>query len=498
MKAIQTKTDPAVSRAFDAISPATDASGRDDFRSLAVLPFVNATASAEGDYFADGLTESIINQLSKLPRLRVVARASAFKYKGQDVDAQTVGRELNVQAVLTGRLLQLGDRLIIKVDLGDVAGGWQLWGEQYQRKLSDILVVEEEIATEISNALRLKLTARERQQLSKHYTDNIDAYHLYLKGRYHWNKYSHNGLRKALDFFQQAIDLDPTYALAYAGMADCYYRLSNAYLKPAQAMPRARAAAMRALEIDDALSEAHAALGLIKMLHEWDWPGAELEFRRAIELNQNSSIAQQRLGFYFNLLGRSEEAIAQLRVALNLDPLSTQISQGLSLAFLQLGQYDRAIEEMQTTLEMDSNFATTFYLLGWVHLKKGEPAEAVSLFEKAVALDNCHLFLGALGHAYAICGMRDKAMNMLDQMQQESQERYVSEYSRAVVHAGLGDKDRAFECLERAYEEHSDMMAWLTIGTEWTSLRSDPRFQSLQRRVGLLRDYQQQYISLAQ
>lgn len=488
VKRIPVEPDPRTAKASET-SPAEDTPSHERFRSLAVLPFINATASADGDYFADGLTESIINRLSKLPRLRVVARTSAFRYKGQTVDPQKVGQELNVRTVLTGRLVQLGDRLIIKVDLTDVAGGWQLWGEQYQRKLSDILAMQDEIATEISNALSIKLTARERHELTKHYTDNIEAYHLYLKGRYHWNKYSHSGLRKALEYFQEAIEIDPTYALAYAGMADCYYRLSNAYLKPAQAMPRARAAALRALEIDDTLAEAHAALGLVKMLHDWDWPGAELEFRRALDLNQNSSMAHQRLGLYFNLLGRSEEAIAQLGVALNLDPLSTQIPQGLSLAYLKLGQFDRAIEVMQTPFELENNYAPTIYMLGWIHLQKGEAAEAVASFEKAVALDDCQIFLGALGHAYAICGMRDKARDMLDQMQQQSKERYVSQYGRAVVYAGLGEKDETFACLELAYEERSDMMTWLKIGPEWASLRSDPRFISLQLRVGLHRDY---------
>ena len=469
------------------------------FRSLAVLPFFNATASAEGDYFADGLTESIINRLSKLPRLRVVARTSAFRYKGRTIDPQKVGQELSVRTVLTGRLVQLGDRLIIKVDLSDVAGGWQLWGEQYQRKLSDILAMQDEISTEISNALSIKLTARERHELTKHYTDNLEAYHLYLKGRYHWNKYSHSGLKRALDYFQQAIELDPTYALAYAGMADCYYRLSNTYLKPVQAMPRARAAALQALEIDDALPEAHAALGLVKMLHDWDWPGAEREFRRAIELNQNSSIAHQRLGLYFNLLGRSEEAIAELRVAMKLDPLSSQIPQGLSIALLQMGEYDRAIEEARGALDLERNYHTTSYMLGWLHERKGELAEAVALFEKVVALDDSPMYLAALGYAYAIYSLTDKARAVLEQLQKQSAERFVSQYSLAMVQAGLGEKDRAFEYLELAYEERSDMMAWLKIGPEWTSLRTDPRFQSLQRRVGLHRDYRQKFIySIAQ
>lgn len=499
VKKIQVEPEPDVNVSSNSADPAEDTTSRDDFRSLAVLPFINATASADGDYFADGLTESIINQLSKLPRLRVVARASAFKYKGQTIDSQKVGQELNVRTVLTGRLVQLGDRLIIKVDLSDVAGGWQLWGEQYQRKLSDILAVEEEIAAEISNALSLKLTAHERQQLTKHYTENIDAYHLYLKGRYHWSKYSHLGLKRALDFFQQAIELDPTYALAYAGLADCYYRLSNTYLKPAQAMPRARAAALQALEIDDTLPEAHAALGVVKMLHEWDWPGAEQEFRRAIDLNQNCSIAHQRLGLYYNLLGRSDEAIAELRVAMNLDPLSSQVAQGLSIAFLQMGQYDRAIEEMRTALDLERNYHPANYMLGWLHQRKGEFAEAVALFEKVVALDDSPVFLGALGYAYGVYGLTDKARDVLDQLQQQSEERYVSQYSRAMVHAGLGENDRAFECLELAYEERSDLMAWLRVGPEWTSLRSDPRFASLQRRVGLHRDYRQTYkYSIAQ
>lgn len=476
-----------------------DAPNRDDFRSLAVLPFINATASADGDYLADGLTESIINQLSKLPRLRVVARASAFKYKGQTFDSQKVGKELNVLTVLTGRLVQLGDRLIIKVDLSDVAGGWHVWGEQYQRKLSDILAVQEEIATEISNALSIKLTARERHELTKHYTDNLEAYHLYLKGRYHWNKYSHSGLKRALDYFQQAIELDPTYALAYAGMADCYYRLSNTYLKPVQAMPRARAAALQALEIDDTLPEAHAALGLVKMLHDWDWPGAEQEFRRAIDLNQNCSIAHQRLGLFFNLLGRADDAIAELRVAMKLDPLSAQIPQGLGIALLQLGEYDRAIEEMRTAVDLERNFHTTNYMLGWLHERKGELAEAVGYFEKVVATDDSPMYLAALGYAYAIHGFTDKARDVLDQLQKQSEENFVSQYSLAMVHAGLGEADQAFEYLELAYEERSDMMAWLKIGPEWTSLRSDPRFQSMLRRVGLHRDYQKKYkYSIAQ
>jgi TolB-like protein/Tfp pilus assembly protein PilF len=498
VKRIEVEPERASGKSSDSAG-ADDAANHDDFRSLAVLPFINATASADGDYLADGLTESIINQLSKLPRLRVVARASAFKYKGQTFDSQKVGKELNVLTVLTGRLVQLGDRLIIKVDLSDVAGGWHLWGEQYQRKLSDILAVQEEIAAEISNALSIKLTARERHELTKHYTDNLEAYHLYLKGRYHWNKYSHNGLKRALDFFQQAIELDPTYALAYAGMADCYYRLSNTYMKPVQAMPRARAAALQALEIDDTLPEAHAALGLVKMLHDWDWPGAEQEFRRAIELNQNCSIAHQRLGLFFNLLGRADDAIAELRVAMKLDPLSAQIPQGLGIALLQLGQYDRAIEEMRTAVDLERNYHTTNYMLGWLHERKGELAEAVGFFEMVVATDDSPMYLAALGYAYAVYGLTDKARDVLDQLQKQSEERFVSQYSLAMVHAGLGEADRAFEYLELAYEERADMMAWLKIGPEWTGLRADPRFQSLQRRVGLHRDYQKKYkYSIAQ
>lgn len=498
VKRIEVEPAPSVRGSSD-LTATEDATNRDDFRSLAVLPFINATASTDGDYLADGLTESIINQLSKLPRLRVVARASAFKYKGQTFDSQKVGKELNVLTVLTGRLVQLGDRLIIKVDLSDVAGGWHVWGEQYQRKLSDILAVQEEIAAEISNALSIKLTARERHELTKHYTDNLEAYHFYLKGRYHWNKYSHTGLKRALDYFQQAIELDPTYALAYAGMADCYYRLSNTYLKPVQAMPRARAAALQALEIDDTLPEAHAALGLVKMLHDWDWPGAEQEFRRAIDLNQNCSIAHQRLGLFFNLLGRADDAIAELRVAMKLDPLSAQIPQGLGIALLQLGEYDRAIEEMRTAVDLERNFHTTNYMLGWLHERKGELAEAVGFFEKVVATDDSPMYLAALGYAYAIYGLTDKARDVVDQLQKQSGERFVSQYSLAMVHAGLSEPDQAFEYLELAFEERSDMMAWLKIGPEWTSLRGDPRFQSMLRRVGLHRDYQKKYkYSIAQ
>lgn len=498
VKKVQTETKTAANNGA-VTSPQRVEITRGEFRSLAVLPFVNATASPDGEYFADGLTESIINQLSKLPGLRVVARASVFRYKGLNVDLHQVGQDLNVRTILTGRLVQIGDRLIVKVDLGDVVDNWQLWGEQYQRKLSDILAVEEEIATEISDALRIKLTAHQRQQLTKHYTDNIEAYRLYLKGRYYWAKYSHKGIKQAIDCFHEAIEIDPGYALAYAGLADCYYRLSNTYLKPLQVMPRARAAAMRALEIDDTLPEAHAALGLVKMFHEWDWPGAEQAFMRAVELNQNCSIAHSRLGLYFNLLGRTDEAVAQLHVAMNLDPLSSTISQGLALAYLQMGEYDRAVEETLGGLDLDSNCLPANYLLGWVHVQKGEVAEAVAIFERLVALDDCQMFLAAVGFAYGVNGQREKARKILVQLQKQSEERYISQYSRAVIHAGLGDKDHAFESLELAYEERSDMMAWLKVGFEWDSLRSDPRFANLQQRVGLHRDYKQKYkYSIAQ
>src|ERR1700687_5602590 len=293
--------------------------------SLAVLPFDNRSADPNAEYLSDGLTESIINRISQLQSIRVVARNTMFSYKAKEVDPQKVGRELGVRSVLSGRILQLGDRLIIRAELIDVSNGWQIWGDQYHRKVSDILAVQEEISEVISAKLKVQLTREEKDRLGKRYTENVEAYRFYLKGRYHWNKFHPSSLRRTIEYFEQAIEIDPTYALAYAGLADSYYRLSNVYAPTRDAMPKAKAAAMKALEIDETVSEAHAALGLIRMFYEWDWLGAREEFARAIEINPNNATAHKRFGLYFNLFERFEEAMQELGLAFAMDPLSPQI-----------------------------------------------------------------------------------------------------------------------------------------------------------------------------
>ena len=467
------------------------ASGPDDeLKILAVLPFVNGTTDPNAEYLSDGLTESIINRFSHLQNLRVVARNTAFRYKDRrDLDPRTIGRELGVYSVLTGRILQLDDRLIIRTELVDVANGFQIWGEQYHRKLSDVLAVQFEISEAICARLCARLTQAERKRLGKRYTQNTEAYQLYLKGRYHWNKYAQAGFKKAIDYFQQAIEIDPTYALAYAGLADTYYRLSNIYAPTREAMPKARAAAMKAIEIDETLSEAHASLGLVKMFYEWDWPGAEEEFARAVEINPNNALAHQRFGLYFDLLGRPDEAIRELKVALEIDPLCLQISQSLALAFLIARDYQRAFEEIQRTIEMDSNYHPAIYLLGRIYEQDGQIANAIAEFKKVVALNDAPMFLAALGRAYALADKDRQARRVLDNLQKQSQHRYVSEYHNATIYLALGDKNRAFPCLEKALEDRCEMLAWLRVDPAFDTVRTDLRLANLLRRVGLDREY---------
>jgi len=467
------------------------------FNSLAVLPFHNGSEDPNAEYLSDGLTESIINSLSHLKSLRVIGRNTIFRYKGKEVDPQKVGEELGVGSVLTGRILQLGDRLIIRAEVMNVQGGWQIWGEQYHRKMSDILAIQEEIAKEISEKLRLKLTVDEKRWLSKRYTDNSEAYHLYLKGRYHWNKYGHEGLGKAIEYFTRAIEEDPIYALAYAGLADSYYRLSNFYLPTREAMPKAKLAAGKALEIDETLAEAHAALGLICLFYDWDWITAEQELSRAIELNPGYAIAHQRMAVYFNLQGRLDEAMHELQLATDLDPLSLQISQSVAFQFFLQADHERAIRLLEKNLEMNAGYHPSHYLLGWVYKRKGDLAKAIECFEKARSIDDSVVFIAALSYAYGLIGDHARALDFMDELEQESKRQYVSAYARALGYIGLDQRDQVFAWLEKAFEERSEMLVWLDLGAEYDSLRTDTRFLDLRRRVGLRPIYSRTLKSVA-
>ena len=458
---------------------------RDKVHSLAIMPFYNESPDPNAQYLSDGLTETIINSLSHLQGLRIIGHNSVFRYRGKELDGRMVGKELHVKSVVTGRIFQVGERLIVSAEMIDVHTGWHIWGDQYQRKLTDVLKVQQDISHKISIALKQKLTREEKAKVSSSSTDNAEAYKAYLKGRYHWSKFDIASSKKAAEYFVQAIEIDPTYALAYAGLSDAYYRMSNVYSPTRVAMSKAKAAAAKALEIDNTLSEAHAAMGIIKMSYEWDWSGAEEEFNKAIESNHNNAIAHQRFGLYFNFLGRFDEAMREVELAMLIDPLSPHSYWNLTVTYILTGQYEKAIEEVQKSLELERDYKPSLYLLGRAYELCGKVDEAIEVFKRIFALSNSPMFLGALGHAYAISGKHVLARKVLTDLQELSKRCYVSAYTQALIHVALGDKDQAFSCLEKACHDQCEMMTMLRIDPSLDSIRQDLRFTNLLHRVGL-------------
>lgn len=456
--------------------------------SLAVLPLANTSNDPNLEYLSDGITETIINNLSQLPSLKVMARSTVFRFKGGLSAPVEVARELGVQAVLVGRVLGVGDRLVVRVELVDAADGSQLWGEQYDRPLSDIFAVQGEIARHVSEKLRLKLTSEERKRLAKRYTDNTRAYQLYLKGRYFWNKFTKEWVEKGIEHFQEAIAVAPTYALAYAGLADSYFRLSDACLPPKEALPKAKEAALRAIELDEELSEAHASLGLIKVYYDHDWAGAEIEYLRAIELNPNYSVAHQRYGSYLMYTGRLEEAAAEYDLAHELDPLSTRIYLGMAANLIMMGRLERANEQLQKALELDPNDYPARHGLGVLRMKEGRYEESIAEFRRACQLEpDAYPTMGLLAHVQALAGDVGAARETLARLEDISGRAYVSPYGLAVAHVGLGEHGRALDYLERLYEERNDWVVWFKVAPELERLRAEPRFIELLRRIGFPR-----------
>ena len=456
--------------------------------SIAVLPFVNQNNDPNTEYLSDGLTESIINSLTQLPNLKVSARSSVFRYKGKETDPMAIGNELGVRAVLTGRILQRGDNLMISAELLDVRDNKQLWGEQYSEKVSDLLSVQREIAKEITSNLRLKLSGAEQNSLTKHNTENPEAYQSYLLGRYFWNKRTEEGIKKGIDYFQQAIAKDRTYALAYTGLADSYSALifPVGAVAPREAMPKAKEAAMQAIAIDNKLAEAHSSLALVKFYYDWDWPGAETEFKRAIELNPSYAEAHHYYSHYLIAMGRTEESLNESRRCLELEPSNILLSVHLGWHYLYARQYDQAVKQLQKTVEMDSNFAQTHHWLGLAYEQKARYAEAIAELQKAMALFRTNTLTEAeLAHTYAVSGHGDEAQKIIVELQELAKSRYVSSYEMAAIYAGLGEKDQAFAWMQRAYDERSDELVNLKVDQRLDSLRSDSRFADLMRRVGL-------------
>ncbi len=454
--------------------------------SLAVLPFANVGGDANQEYLSDGITENLINSLSQIPKLRVVPRSLAFAYKGRETDPRKAGRELSVRAVLMGRVMQRGESLNIQAELVDVAEVSQLWGRQYERKFSEIIPVQEEIAKEVSEKLHLRPTGEEQKRLTKRYTENPEAHQFYLKGRYLWNRRTAETLKRAAEYFQQAIDKDPGYALAWAGLADCYAVYSTfAVLPPRDAIPKAKEAASKALAIDDTMAEPHATLAFVNTTYDRDWTGAEREFKKAIEINPNYSTAHHWYSFYLGATGRLDEAIAEAKLAQDADPLSLIISSSAGYTFHLARRYDQAIEQLRKTLEMDPNFHPAHWYLATFYDQVARYEDAIAECQKALSLGGDPGVLGVLGHVYAASGKRAEALRVLAELKDLSKRRYVDPSDIALVYVGLGDKPQALEWLEKAYEDRSYRLTWIKVLPQFDSLHRDPRFQDLLRRMGL-------------
>src|SRR5580698_7283330 len=455
--------------------------------SLAVLPFENVSRDPENDYLSDGITSSLINNLATVPKLRVMARSTVFRYKGREIDPQAIGRELHVRAVLTGRMMQSGGSLRIDTELVDVATGSQIWGAQFDRKPGDIFTIQDEISHEISGKLRLQLTRAEKKRLVRRHTEDPEAYRLYLQGRHHWNRWTEEGFYKAIGYFHQATQKDPGYALAYAGVADSYVLLGwNSYLPPKEAFPEGKAAALRALELAPDLGEAHTDLAAVLWLHDWQWPEAQREFQRSLELSPCYPTANHYYAEYLMTMGRHAEALSRMKKSLELDPLSLIINVAIGWGYYHARQYDQAIEQLLRTVELDPNYPMTYWLLGLLYRKTARYDSAIRAGEKGVQLSGgSPLMRAALAQSYAEAGGVKDAQQILDDLTKLAQHKYVAPQFFAGIHIGLGENDRALEYLEKACAEHCHWLIYLHIDPGMDSLRGNPRFQELLRRVGL-------------
>lgn len=453
--------------------------------SLAVLPLRNMSKDPNTEYLSEGITETIINTLSRISQLRVLAPSTVFRFKGKEVDPQEIGTLLNVRAVMLGRVMQLGEKLVIRSELVKVSDGSQIWGEQYDRTLSDLLSIQDEIAKAITESLKLKLTRQDQIRLSKRYTANTAAYNLYLRGRYFWNRYDKEWVLKSIEAFEQAIEIDASYALAYTGIADAYFRLSNIHASPREVLPKAKEAALKAVEIDNDLAEAHSSLGLLRVYYDHDWAAAEREFNRALELNPDLTLAHQRFGTYLKIMGRFDESMAHYRQALELDPFSLQINMNLATIHYLKGEPEAAIAHLKKTLELEPNYMPTHFVLGNAYIQKGNWDEAISEFELIYRRDSeAYLALGFLGYCHAMAGRRAEAESLRNILRDVSKRKYVSPYGLIIICVALGQIDQAMELLEQLYVERNDWLVWLKVSPKLKLLHSDPRFRDLLRRIG--------------
>ena len=456
----------------------------DRIRSIAVLPFSNAGSDSNVEYLADGVTQGIISSLSRLPELRVMARSTVFSYKGRDLSAQKAGKELQVDAVLLGKITQHGDTLSIQTDLVRVSDGSELWGDQYTRKVSDLVAVQGDIAREIYDSLRPKLAGAEAKQLAKRDTENSEAYQLYLQGLFYWNKWTQDGFQKAIVFFRRAVEKDPNYAQAYAGLADAYsFTGGSGYVAPAEVWQSAKSAAAQSVKLDDTLPEGHVSLALVRENFDWDWVGAEHEFRRAIQLNPNSAEAHHWYGDFLTRLGRFDEARSELKKAQDLDPLSLLINTSVGRQLYYARQYAAAIEQLRKTLEMDPNFVPAQQAIELAYAQNGMNREAVSERQKVLTLSGSPDLAATIGEDYSKSGYSGVLQSSLEGLNEVSKRGYVSSYNIAQIHARLGDKPQALAMLARAYGARDGNLTYLKIDPVFDELRSDPQFQGLLQKL---------------
>lgn len=456
-------------------------------KSVAVLPFTDMSEGRDQQYFCDGIAEELINRLAGEDDLRVAARTSAFSFRDRGRDIREIGSALNVSTVLEGSVRRSGNRVRIRVQLADVRSGYHLWSEQFDREIENIFVLQDEIAQRVAEQLKLKFREDRSESWKKRDTVDQEAYHLYLKGRYHWNRRTEEGVLTGLRLFKEATQKDPEYARAYTGLADCYSQLGDyGFLPPGEAWEGARLSALKAIAIDESLAEAHASLAYPTMLYNWDWETAEREFRRAIELKPEYATARQLYAEYLTAMGRMREGIVEVRRAQELDPLSLIVNTVAGWVYYRARRFGQAIDQCQRTLELDPDFALAHHLLGWIYLQESRFDDAVAEASKSVDLSSRGtLMTAALGNALAISGCALKAREILEELETRSMNNYVPPYDIALVHMGLRQNEQALEWLEAALEERYGWLVYLNADPIWDPLRKEKRFASLVKRIGL-------------
>ena len=470
--------------------PKQSASNGVSAKSIAVLPFENASNEPNTEYLSEGISEALINSLSELQQLRVIARPTAFRYKPKDVDPRQVGRELGVTAVLTGKVRQMQDVLNVQVDLVDAVTGAQIWGAGYDRNIADLVAVKQAIAQEITAKLKLKLSSEEQRRLVNRDSTNAEAYQFYLRGRYFWNKRTSDGIKQAIEHFQQSVERDPNFALGYVGLADSYIGLTfYNFAAPHETMPKAKESAIKALALDNTLAEAHTSLAHVLMNYDWNWSEAEKEFKRSIELKPDYATAHEWYAIhYLTATGRLKEAVQEMKKALELEPASLVMNTFMGATLYYAGRYGEAIDQCRRTIQMDPNFAVAHWYLGLAYEEKQALDAAIEEFKKAISLSGgSPLMRAALGRVYANSQKRHEANEMLNELNELAKRQYVSAYEIATIYVALGNNEQAFQLLEEACTEHSFHLVYLNVSPQFKSVRSDPRFQDLVQRVGLSR-----------